>query len=191
MELRDRLRDLRARKGLYQKELADLLGVARSTVAAWETGTKRPEGRTLERLADLYDVSVDYVLGRSEPGMDYDLLKVGLSQRLLLFRERAGLTLKQLSAKTDIPVETLAGYEDDASLDEEDASRLCRALGIAYSDLYPPHVSDPEAATSPTDDLVYFLRGKQLSSEDVEAVKDLLEARRLRREREQRDKSQP
>jgi transcriptional regulator with XRE-family HTH domain len=136
VELKDRLKELRTKKGLYQKELAERLGVGRSTVAAWETGSKRPEGRTLEQIADLFSVSVDYLLGRTD--------------------------------------DLQGTYIEDTTGD----TRQVIALEVMAQD-------------KPARDLIVFLRGKKLTNDDVEAVKDLLEARRLRREREEREKNQP
>jgi len=62
----DRLKNARKKKKLYQKELAAILGVSRSAVTAWETGARFPEFETLKRMADVLEVSVDYLLGRTD-----------------------------------------------------------------------------------------------------------------------------
>lgn len=61
-----KLRRLRENMGLQQKEVADRLGVNPSAVTRWETGEKRPDLVNLVKLADLYGVSIDYLLGRTE-----------------------------------------------------------------------------------------------------------------------------
>jgi len=50
----DRIKRLRSRLGLTQRQFADAVGVAQPTVANWETGDKRPEGP--EVLARLYQL---------------------------------------------------------------------------------------------------------------------------------------
>ncbi|AUS87767.1 helix-turn-helix transcriptional regulator [Lysinibacillus capsici] len=60
------LKRLRTEKGLSQKELTDLLTINRSTYARYETSSTQPDFETLSKLADFYDVSVDYLLGRTE-----------------------------------------------------------------------------------------------------------------------------
>lgn len=45
------IKRLREEKGITQKQLADLVGVERSTVAKWETGTAFPGGAKLPKLA--------------------------------------------------------------------------------------------------------------------------------------------
>lgn len=60
-----RLAELRKEKGLYQKDVAQLLGIERTTYSRYETGDTQPSHENLVKLADFYDVSVDYLLGRS------------------------------------------------------------------------------------------------------------------------------
>jgi len=64
-----RLRELRARRKLRQKDLAAKLGVAQTTVANYEQGSRFPGETTLERIADFFDVSMDYLLGRAESSL--------------------------------------------------------------------------------------------------------------------------
>jgi len=60
-----RLTDLRQSKGLTQNELAELVNVSRSALSLYELGKREPDYETLVRLADFFDVSVDYLLGVS------------------------------------------------------------------------------------------------------------------------------
>lgn len=62
----DRLRSLREEADLHQKEVADKVGVKRNTVTSWENGDRQPEVGRLEKVADLFSVSTDYLLGRSD-----------------------------------------------------------------------------------------------------------------------------
>ncbi|MGG1613486.1 helix-turn-helix domain-containing protein [Paenibacillus phoenicis] len=62
----ERLRKLRASKKLSQQELSDRLGLNRATYARYETGDTQPDIDTLKKLADFFDVSTDYLLGRSD-----------------------------------------------------------------------------------------------------------------------------
>ena len=59
----DRLRNLRVRDGLTQEYLAKKLGVTKSTVSAYETGTKFPSHKVLLNIIKLLIVSSDYFLG--------------------------------------------------------------------------------------------------------------------------------
>lgn len=63
-----RLRMLRESRGLTQDELADALRVSRSTIAGYEAPSKErePNPHMLQRIADYFGVSVDYLLGRTD-----------------------------------------------------------------------------------------------------------------------------
>ncbi|MGW8822268.1 helix-turn-helix domain-containing protein [Paenibacillus lautus] len=61
----ERLRELRSKKGLSQQELSNRLGFNRATYARYETGNTQPDFDTLQKLADFFDVSTDYILGRT------------------------------------------------------------------------------------------------------------------------------
>ena len=65
MDLGSRMRELREEKGLYQKHLAPVLKVSPGTVCNYEKNTHFPDPDTLVRIADFFDVSVDYLLGRT------------------------------------------------------------------------------------------------------------------------------
>ena len=61
-----RLRECRVNAGLSQKYVALSLGVAAPSVANWERGKTRPTPENIVKLADLYKVTVDYLLERSD-----------------------------------------------------------------------------------------------------------------------------
>lgn len=59
-----RLKELRLQHGLTQKELVELLGVKRNTYSDWENGKCKPNYEKLEKIADLFEVSLDWLFGR-------------------------------------------------------------------------------------------------------------------------------
>lgn len=61
-----RLKELRKEKSINQKELATLLKVSASTIGMYEQGRRDPDTNTLKFLADYFDVSTDYLLGRTD-----------------------------------------------------------------------------------------------------------------------------
>lgn len=62
MNMAQKLVTLRKEKGLTQMELAEALEVSRQAVSKWELGTALPGTDKLKAIADLYEVSVDYLL---------------------------------------------------------------------------------------------------------------------------------
>ena len=66
--LGQRIRQLRHKANLTQAQLGKLLGCSGSTVSLYEGGQRSPDTEMLVRLAEVFDVSVDYLLGRvSDP----------------------------------------------------------------------------------------------------------------------------
>lgn len=63
---RQRLRQLRERKGVSQRTLGELCGLSVNTVRCYEAGQRSPTARNLIALADFFNVSTDYLLGRSD-----------------------------------------------------------------------------------------------------------------------------
>lgn len=61
-----RLKKLREQKKLNQTELANLLEVSNGSISKWERGDRQPDYETLEKIADIFNVTIDYLLGRSD-----------------------------------------------------------------------------------------------------------------------------
>lgn len=61
-----RLRDMREDKDLKQRELAEMLNVSQTTYSRYESGELDIPSAELIKLADFYNVSVDYILGRTD-----------------------------------------------------------------------------------------------------------------------------
>lgn len=61
-----RLKSLREAQNMSQQDLADKLKINRSTYARYELGQTQPDFDTLQKIADFYEVSIDYLLGRTD-----------------------------------------------------------------------------------------------------------------------------
>jgi len=61
-----KLKELRKKKHVSQTRLAIELNLSQNTVSRYETGEHEPDLVTLVLIADYFDVSVDYLLGRTE-----------------------------------------------------------------------------------------------------------------------------
>lgn len=61
-----RLKYLRTQKKLTQKQLAEKINVTHVSISGYESGNRSPDTDTLQRLADFFEVSTDYLLGRSD-----------------------------------------------------------------------------------------------------------------------------
>lgn len=61
-----KLKELRQSLGLTQNKIAEQLNISRSTIAMYETGASEPDNETLTKLADIFNVTIDYLLGRDD-----------------------------------------------------------------------------------------------------------------------------
>ena len=65
-----RLKELRKQAHLTQVELAKRLGIGQSSYADWERGKKKPTQENLVKIAQVLNVSIDYLVGNSEEKTD-------------------------------------------------------------------------------------------------------------------------
>ncbi|MDG0946662.1 helix-turn-helix domain-containing protein [Bacillus paranthracis] len=65
MNLGERLKACREKSGYTQTYITEKLEIHRGSLSSYESGRRKPDYDTLSKLADIYKVSVDYLLGRS------------------------------------------------------------------------------------------------------------------------------
>ncbi len=61
----ERLKSLRKEQNLTQQKIAEKLNISRGSYAQWEAQRTQPSSKSLETLADFFNVSTDYLLGNS------------------------------------------------------------------------------------------------------------------------------
>ena len=66
----DSLAEYRKRAGLTQKEVGDHIGISSQAVSKWENGQAEPDIDTLYRLAELYNTTVDALVGKNSENVD-------------------------------------------------------------------------------------------------------------------------
>ena len=66
-----RLKDLRKQSKKYQKDIAELLDISERQYSSYEAGRVDPPSSKLIRLANYFDVSLDYLVGRSDDPKRY------------------------------------------------------------------------------------------------------------------------
>jgi transcriptional regulator with XRE-family HTH domain len=60
------MKDLREDNDLKQRDIAEVLNISRSAYSNYERRERDMYGQTLEKLADFYETSVDYIMGRTD-----------------------------------------------------------------------------------------------------------------------------
>lgn len=108
----DNLKQLRWENNLTQKELAEKVGISKSSIGFYENGDRIPDINTLSALADFFNVSTDYLLGRT------DVKSMDLDTRII--SEKTGLSEDVLSKiicsiNTDKPIYVETRDSDDES----------------------------------------------------------------------------
>lgn len=83
------LREARKLSGMTQKEVAEKVGIARSTYALYETGERSPDVEVVKKLAEVLNVSGDYLIGNKTVTMKYSALFEKMRQRYGLERLNA------------------------------------------------------------------------------------------------------
>lgn len=112
----ERLKELRAEKGIRSEDAAEVFGVSRATLSAYEMGKSVPDLNVLNKMADFYEVSTDYICGRTnvKKSLQADTSSVKLSQSdvnkisELSDSETVGLSLLINSAQFKKMVKALA-----------------------------------------------------------------------------------
>ena len=126
----ERLKELRKDKNMTQVQLAEALGVSKGTVAMWEIGKREPNFETLNRLSDIFDKRIDYILGNSNDATsprftEEDIDQLGRWEVEEQFREiiRAYLSLDEYgktAVESLIKAEKLRCHEQQSICNTED-----------------------------------------------------------------------
>lgn len=87
------IKNLRLERGITQEQLAAQLKVSRSTIGMYETGGREPDFETLEAIADIFNVDMDYLMGRSDTERKVSILPAS-SDALTLSPAESQMILK-------------------------------------------------------------------------------------------------
>ena len=104
-----KIRTLRNKKKLSQKEFGKIFDLAESTIGMYERDERKPDYETLGKFADYFEVTTDYLLGRKST-TEFTPQKI-FSHKLENARRDKKLTANDIASRIDIPVETYKKYE--------------------------------------------------------------------------------
>ena len=111
----ERMKDIRTYFGNTQQELADMLGVSRSTYAGWENNHDTMPLPKLIRFCNLYKFSANYVTGLSKTNNYIELEKANktkIGNRLKTIRTKLNITQQDIADECMISQATYSGYEN-------------------------------------------------------------------------------
>lgn len=93
-----RLRELRKARNMTQPQLAQLLGIAKSTISMYENGRREPDLETLEAIADIFNVDLNSLASKKERSAIPD----GIIYRLKTIMKHKDITMTSLAERLDI-----------------------------------------------------------------------------------------
>lgn len=110
LELGNRIRDLRKKKGLSQLDFGTDIGTTQSTVAWWESGRGYPKLESIGKMAEAFGVPVSTLLleGGTSNGIPTER---EIGKRISAWRKLRGMTLQQLADKAGIGTTTIHNLE--------------------------------------------------------------------------------
>lgn len=103
----DRLRDIRTLRHLTQQQVADKIGLSRPAYTAYEIGKNIPDGPMTAKLADVFDVTSDYILGRTD---DSSPLKKGTNDDINLIALHLDKDYNDLSPDEQLQVDNFIKF---------------------------------------------------------------------------------
>ena len=95
MSLDQKLKLLRAEHHMTQEYVAQCLNVARSTIAGYETKSRQPSHEKLTALAELFHVSIDYLITGLDLPENQPVKESVLDQEVMMSYKKLSLTSKQ------------------------------------------------------------------------------------------------
>jgi len=111
MSTGERIAELRESRKWTQEELAALLGIKRAALSHYEKNRREPDFEILNKLADIFQVSTDYLVGRT------DHQQVSLSDEIRNFTDKLELSDEEI-------LKTFTLTIDGRELTEEEARRF-------------------------------------------------------------------
>lgn len=113
------LKELRAKRSMSQPDLADVLGVSRVSISNYENDKAFPDYSALVKIADLFNVTTDYLLGRENAEKHYfDKTKV---------KSEEEASIEQFLKETEAMIRA------KGSISEEQLSHVREFMGYVFS----------------------------------------------------------
>jgi len=113
------LKTLRKEKHLTQGQLASYLNISRSTIAGYETKSRQPDFETLQRLADYFEVSIDFLI---------------TGENSIVFQKAAYLHVDEIS----LELEMKSIYRQLSAISKHDVLRYAKLLRLQDTNTQHP-----------------------------------------------------
>ena len=108
MKFSEQLKELRAEKKLTQKELAQYLGLSANIICEWEKERCEPNMQALKKMADIFECSLDYLIGRADDFGNITIQKENSAEDISAEEKALLKTYRALNAKNRMHVAAYA-----------------------------------------------------------------------------------
>lgn len=139
----NKLKMLRQERGLSQQSLADEVGMSKSSINMYERGEREPGIETVKRIADFFNVDVDYLFGvsdiRKRRGFKFGArIYQNTAQNIQHHREEANLTQKQFADLLGVDESAVVELESGKNpLEKEMLYKICDVLRLIPRNIEP------------------------------------------------------
>lgn len=162
----NKLKMLRQERGLSQQRLADEVRMSKSSINMYERGEREPGIETVKRIADFFNVDVDYLFGISDIRKRRSL-KIGtdrtnksIARNIKHHREVANLSQKQFADLLGVDEAVVVGLENGRNVIEKEMMyKICDVLHLIPGNIVP---RDDEL----TEDEEYLLSRREKNAPD-------------------------
>jgi transcriptional regulator with XRE-family HTH domain len=130
-----RLRLLRQERCISQQRLADEIGTSKSSVNMYERGEREPGIETVTKIAEYFNVDVDYLFGTSDIRRRREQMKIG--EKIRLRRMEQGMSMQDLADRMGYANKSTVARIESGEIDPPQSKvvKFADALGTSVSDL--------------------------------------------------------
>lgn len=115
----EKLKKLRMDKNMTQQELAKILKISSSTIGMYEQNRRSPDIETLKLIADYFQCSTDYLLGKND---------IENMNRLSLLRKSHNMSQAELAEKLGVTQQTISKYENGSREPDTETLKLLSSI---------------------------------------------------------------
>lgn len=155
--------ELRKSLNLKQTVFAKELGVSRSTVSMWENGKTFPEKKVIDKMVELYGVSIDFLTGGNAGDLDM------FTQRFNVLRSEQKLSLNEISNISGVDIEQIKNISDGKLIKlPENITKIATALGTTSEYLITGALDVKYPDKVPTVNTQYFNVASRLQEAGID-----------------------
>lgn len=126
-----RIKELRTENELTQQELAKILNVSSMSISFYENGQRKPDSEFIIACSRLFNVSTDYLLGKTNTKRIQREERIGVfSKRLKRVRELKGISQRQAAEDLNISPQNLSYYENGRDAGYDLLIRMARYYNV-------------------------------------------------------------